>query len=149
MKIKNGFLIILFLILVGCASGKKQLLPTNNKGGYFIKEQKTTSKEASNVLKISGRVYDVKTGNPISNAQLILGCYKTITSDNGEFLFKISTIHNVIPTFIETNFIGYKSIMTDIINTSNTNRIQIDFYLEEDSRPLGDCLGTINLKQID
>lgn len=144
---KNKFVLILLIsLIVGCASGKKQLLPTNNKGGYFIKEHKTTSNDISNVLKISGRVYDVKTGNPISNAQLTLGCNKTTTSDNGEFSFKISSISNTIPTFIETNSIGYKSILTDFINTGNTNEILINFYLEEDNRPLINCEGVIKPK---
>jgi hypothetical protein len=147
MKKTKIVLMLLIILTAGCASTSKQLLPTNNKGGYSIKYNR--SKDKLDFLYISGKVLDVKTSKPLSDVRLLLGCYKTITSDNGEFLFKISTIHNVIPTFIETNFIGYKSIMTDIINTTNTNRIQIDFYLEEDSRPLGDCLGTINLKQID
>ena len=141
MKKNKIVLMLLIILIVGCASRKKQLLPTNNKGRYFIKEQKTTSNEAPNELKISGKVYDVKTGKPISNAQLTLICYKTITSDNGEFSFKINTVSKYNSIFIETNFIGYKSILTNIINTNNKNDIQIDFYLEEDNRPLINCEG--------
>ena len=146
MKKTKIVLMLLIILTAGCASGKKQFLSTNNKGGYSINEHKTTSNDASNESKISGKVFDVRTGNPISNAQLTLGCYKTTTSDKGEFSFIINNIPNYNSFFIETNFIGYKSILTDIINTTNKNGIQIDFYLEEDNRPLINCEGFLKSK---
>ncbi len=136
---------LLIILIAGCTSARKQLLPTNNKGGYFIRYNKTTSNNITNILKISGRVFDVRTRKTISNTQLLLGCYKTITSENGEFTFRINP-SNYNSIFIETNFIGYKSILTDFINTTNTNEIQIDFYLEEDDRPLINCEGMIKRK---
>lgn len=149
MKIKNHILILLILIIVGCATEKSQLLPTNNKGGYLINYIQNRSKVKSDFVFVSGKILDVKTKKPLSDVKLVLGCYKTTSSDNGEFSFKISAIPSAIPTFIETNSIGYKTILTDSINTSNMKEIVINFYLEEDSRPLGDCLGTIIQKQID
>lgn len=146
MRKYNFVLILLITLIAGCASEKKQLLPTNNKGGYFIKSHKTTSNDVSNILKISGRVFDVKTGNLISNAQLTLGCYKTTTSDKGEFSFRIDNVPNYNSIYIEANFIGYKSILTDFINTTNIEEIQIDFYLVQDDRPLINCEGIIKPK---
>ncbi len=141
MKKTKIVLMLLITLTAGCASTSKQLLPTNNKGGYSIKYNR--SKDKSDFLYISGKVLDVKTSKPLSDVRLVLGCYKTITSDNGEFLFRIKNIPSLYPNpiFIETNFIGYKSILTDIINTSNTSEIKIDFYLEEDDRPLINCEG--------
>lgn len=144
---KNKIVLMLLIILTaGCASTSKHLLPTNNKGGYLINYYQNRLKDKSDFLYISGKVLDVKTSKPISDVQLILGCYKTITSENGEFHFSINNVPNNNSIFIETNFIGYKSILTDFINTTNTNEIQINFYLEEDTRPLINCEGIINTK---
>ena len=142
---KNKFILALLtmFMIAGCGSLGDQLVSTNNKGGYFIKYIQNRSKVKSDFAHISGKILDVKTNKPISNVKLVLGCYKTTTSDKGEFLFKISSIPNTIPVFIETNSIGYKSILTDSINTTNIKEIVINFYLEEDSRPLINCEGKI------
>jgi hypothetical protein len=141
-KIKNYNLIltIFFVALNGCSSLKKELILTQNKGGYTVKVVKTNSKTNTNNLKITGKVFDLANGNTLSNAELHIGCYKIKTSSQGEYTFETTNFNNNL-FYMEAIFIGYKTIQTDFINLTNKNEIHIDFFLSEDDRPLINCEG--------
>lgn len=121
------------LILSGCSSFKKELIPTYNKGGYKINIIKT--KTNSDEVIIKGKVFDLETGIPISDAQVTLGSIKTKTSSQGEYSFKTknSTYNHY---FIEVIYFSYKSILTNYLDLTDKNEIKIDFYLVPDDRPL-------------
>lgn len=139
MKKIRFILCFLTLSFAGCNTLQNNLFPTYNNGGYIIK--KTNSKTLSKSLIISGKVFDKETKEPLANAQVSIDCHKIITSKIGEYRY--STQNSKENLFLETLFIGYKTVLTNFINTNNTSEIQIDFYLVQDDRPLEDCLGTI------
>lgn len=142
---KHIFILLIFsylFALIGCSSINNELIPTYNKGGYKIKIIKSAIKSDEVIIK--GKVFDVDTGIPISDAHVILGCIKIKTSSQGEYSFKTknSTYKNY---FIEVIYIGYKSIITNYIDLTDQKERKIDFYLVPDDRPLINCEG-VNYK---
>jgi hypothetical protein len=140
---KHIYILLLFtylLVLGGCSSIKKDLIPTSNKGGYKVNIIKEKSKINSDEVNIIGKVFDVKTGNPISNAELTIGCLKIQSSSQGEYSFKTENPKDDY-FFIKVISVGYKTIETDFIDLTNKNQIKIDFYLAEDDRPFTNCEG--------
>lgn len=140
---KHLFILLLcacFLIMGSCSTIKTALIPTSNKGGYTINFINQKSNNNSDEVIISGKVYDVRTGNIISNAILTSGCLKIEASSNGEYSFqgKKSTYGCF---FIKSLSYGYKTIETNFIDMNNTNEINIDFYLTQDDRPIINCEG--------
>ncbi|MFV5687488.1 hypothetical protein ACM55M_02545 [Flavobacterium sp. ZT3R25] len=117
---------------------EKILIPTYNKGGYKIKIIEINSKTNPINLKITGKVFDATNGKILSNAQLVIGCFKIQNSSQGEYTFKTNNLKNDF-FYIEAIFTGYKTIQTDFIDLTNKNEIQIDFYLAEDDRPFINC----------
>lgn len=131
-------LFIYLLVLGGCSSFKKGLIPTANAGGYKVEVIKKKPKINSGELTIKGTVFDVKTGNPISYAILKIGCFEIYTSSLGEYSYKTKNFKYDY-FFIEVNSVGYKTIVTNFLDLTNKNEVKIDFYLAEEDRPLIDC----------
>lgn len=92
-------------------------------------------------LQITGKVYDIKNNEPLSNVRLSIGCIKIQNSSNGEYSFVIKSNLKDNLLFIEAISIGYKTIQTSLINIVDKNEINIDFYLSEDDRPFINCEG--------
>lgn len=136
---KVQFSIYVFM-MISCTSLKHDIIPTYNKGGYKINTFKNDTNRSFDDIYIYGRVLDVLSKKPISNAQLTFGCLKTQTSSNGEYSFKGKGSNNT-NSYIETLSIGYRMIETEFLNFSNNNTINIDFFLMEDDRPLINCEG--------
>lgn len=142
---KQNYILVFFtylFVLSGCSCVKNEIIPTYNKGGYKINIIK--SKINSDEVIIKGKVFDVETGIPISDAQVTLGCIKIKTSSQGEYSFKTknSTYDHY---FIEVIYFGYKSILTNYLDLTDKNERIIDFYLVQDDRPLINCEG-VNYK---
>lgn len=131
---KKVYLLLFSVLICGCTSVKKELIPTNNKGGYILTLSENNQK--GKVL-ISGKVVDVKTNEPLSNTQLFIGCAKTITSKNGEYSFKVNK--SEVKQYIEVSTIGYKKIKTNFLKLNDKTNLKIDFFLEEDDSLLIDC----------
>lgn len=144
MKKHISLLLILacLLVLSGCYSLKNDLIPTYNSGGYKIINSKEKSTKNSNELTISGKVYDIKTGKLLNNATVLAPCIRIQVSSKGEYAIKTknSTYSNY---FIEVVSLGYKTIQTNFIDLKNKKEINIDFYLNEDDRPLINCEGGV------
>lgn len=132
------FFTYLFLI-ISCSTIKNELIPTNNIGGYKI-ELKNNSNIDSTEIHFFGKVIDVATEKPISNAQLTFGCLKYETSSNGEYSFRIKYSDDST-LYLKAITIGYKTIETKFLSFTNNNSIKINFYLAEDDRPFINCGG--------
>lgn len=150
-KFKFIVLVFVFLFLmVGYSFAQVKLIPTNNKGGYTvafgdgqIKNKEETVdvfiRDGSSVT-IRGHVYDVKTGEPLSHALLIDGCYKFLTTDEGEYSFRTRNLEG--DSFnMEAAAMFYRSVDTNYINIYNKKEVIIDFYLVMDDRPFSECSG--------
>jgi hypothetical protein len=140
MKKYNYILLFItyLFVLGGCSSIKKKLIPTYNKGGYKVNTIKAKAKINSEEVTISGKVFDVETGLPISPVQLTFGCSKIQASSKGEYSFKTKNFKDDY-FFIEVISVGYKTIVTNFLDLTNKNEVKIDFYLAEDDRPIIDC----------
>ena len=137
----NKFIIILSikLILFGCSSIEKKIIPTYNKGGYSINIIEMNSNNDLTDIYIYGQVFDIKNEKPLSNVQLTFGCYKFKTLSSGKYSFKVKH-QNESVSCIKAISIGYKTVETDFINF-NKNSININFFLTEDDRPFIHCGG--------
>ena len=127
----------LVLICCSCSSIKNGLIPTNNKGGYKIVYLDKNIEIDSDKIHVFGKVVDIKTNTPLSHSQILIGCLKFETTVNGEFSFKINKTD--IKQHLEISSIGYKKIVTEFLNLKDKNSLKIDFFLEEDDRPMIDC----------
>ena len=144
---KHNYILLFFTCLVvlgGCSSFKKELISTNNKGGYKVYTIKSKAKINSEDVTIFGEVFDVETGLPISPVQLTFGCSKIQASSKGEYSFKTKNFKDDY-FFIEVISVGYKTIVTNFLDLTNKNEVKIDFYLVQDDRPLINCEG-VNYK---
>lgn len=137
---KHFINVILILIIVSCTSVKDSLIPTNNKGGYKINFFENSSTIKPKEINIYGSVVDVSNNNPINNVELTIGCYKSLTSSNGKYSFKIKGSGNT-NNYVKAISIGYKTIETNFFNFHNKDSINIDLFLVEDDRPLINCEG--------
>ncbi|WP_127337712.1 hypothetical protein [Flavobacterium cupreum] len=154
MKKYNCILLICicFLFFNGCVAVKSNLNPTNNKGGYKVAVIKKKIKQNPNELMIKGRVFDVKTGSTLnSETRLDIACSKIPASSKGEYTYKLTVVErNKFKLskedyfFIEAISLGYKTIRTDYLEFDDVNEVQIDFYLEEEDRPLINCEGVLD-----
>lgn len=141
---KKYFIILLFvciLVIAGCSSAKDRLLPTYNNGGYVI-ETINSNSDSSNMVTISGRIFDIKTKKPIINfpsLTLKYGCNEAQVSNQGTFSFKVDNSKR--DDYFNIRAVGfmYYTIETNFIDTYNKNEIKIDFYLAEYDRPFLDC----------
>ncbi|TEB41399.1 hypothetical protein D0809_25720, partial [Flavobacterium circumlabens] len=79
--------IISIFILNGCST-KKQLMSTNNEGGYTINFGVGKLKKDDEDVIIRGHVFDLKTGKLLSNAKLKTGCFEFRTTSDGEYSFR-------------------------------------------------------------
>jgi hypothetical protein len=136
-NILSIILLVFVLIMSGCSSTKNKLISTANKGGYKVHVNKTKTNYSDEVI-IKGRVFDLNTGIPISDAQVTLGCNKIQTSSLGEYSFKTKN-SSYSHYFLEVIYFSYKPILTDYLDLTNINEVKIDFYLAKDDRPLIDC----------
>ena len=145
MKKINHILVLFISVVVlgGCSTVKNELIPTYNNGGYKVKIIKTESKTNPDEVIIKGTVFDVKTGRPLDYPTFLkIGCYDIYTSSKGEYSYKAKNFKYDY-FFIEVTSVGYKKILTDYLDLTNKNEIQIDFYLARDDRPILECpLGT-------
>lgn len=135
------FLIIILMtsISLSCTSIKTSLLKTNNQGGYKIgstsnEQYKLTEK----TILVYGKVYDIKTNKPMAGAKIKVGCREYNTNLTGDYSFKLKKSNKF---YLSSNFIGYKNIETILFEDYNKSTLQIDFFLEEDNRPLFNCEG--------
>ncbi|QSB26760.1 hypothetical protein [Flavobacterium sp. CLA17] len=153
MKKNNYSLSLAFLfILGGCSMFKNELISTSNKRGYKIAVIKENSKQNRNELMIKGRVFDVKTGSVLnSETRLDIVCFKILASSEGEYTYKLTVVEgDKIKLskedyfFIEAISLGYKTIRTDYLEFDDVNEVQIDFYLEQEDRPLINCEGVLD-----
>lgn len=134
MKYYKTIVIMFFLMLINsCSSIKKELIPTNNKGGYKIMLLKNNKKE----ILISGKVIDVVSRKPLSSVQVFIGCTKTITSTEGNYSLKVSI--SDVKQYVEASTVGYKKVKTNFLNLNSKTNFKIDFFLEEDDSLLIDC----------
>ncbi len=134
------FFTFLFLF-ISCSAAKNELIPTDNSGGYKI-ESKNNSNVPSGLINVFGKVIDIKTKKPISHTQLIIGCTKANTIENGKYSIIINDTEDLY-VFLKAISVGYKTIETKFLNFTNNNFIKIDFYLVEDDRPFINCEGEI------
>ncbi|RMZ51631.1 hypothetical protein EB822_01495 [Flavobacteriaceae bacterium PRS1] len=128
-------------LLISCSTIKNELIPTDNIGGYKI-ELKQNSNIEPIEIHIFGKVIDVKTKEPISHTQLILGCFKAQTSGDGEYSFIFKSTKDTM-LYLKAISVGYKTIETKFLNFTNNNYVKIDFYLTEDDRPIINCEGVV------
>jgi hypothetical protein len=141
-------LTVCFFVLAGCSSFKRKL-PTNNKGRYMVTVGKDRSKgenetinfrgQVFDVVTIRGHVFDLKTRKPLRYAVASTGCFKFITTADGEYSFKT---RNLEGKSFQMNLAAmyYHTIETEFINIYNKKEIIIDFYLAEDTRSYPDCV---------
>lgn len=134
---RNSLLITFSAIIFSCSAAKEQLIKTNNQGGYKVKVLDNELESKTEKLKIFGQVVDLETKEPLINSQLIIGCEKIVTSSEGKYAIDISKLGPQF--FIEISSIGYKKIITDFFDVQKPSAIQINFFLEEDDRPLINC----------
>lgn len=141
-------LFVCLFIFAGCSSLKRKL-PTNNKGRYMVTVDKNRSKgknetvnfrgQVFDVVTIRGHVFDLKTRKPLRYAVAKEGCFKFITTADGEYSFKTRNLEG--KSFqMELAAMYYHTIETDFIDIYNKKEIIIDFYLAEDTRSFPDCV---------
>ncbi|QOG01888.1 hypothetical protein [Flavobacterium sp. MDT1-60] len=139
-------LIVCLFVLAGCSSLKRKL-PTNNKGRYMVIVGKNRSKcenetvnfrgQVFDVVTIRGHVFDLKTRKPLQYAVAEAGCFKFLTTADGEYSFKTRNLEG--KSFqIDLAAMYYHTIETDFIDIHNKKEIIIDFYLAEDTRSFPD-----------
>lgn len=143
-------LLISVLVLVGCSSVKKKLIPTNNDGGYTItiskgkfkikEETIEMLKSAEGSVTIRGHVFDMKTREPLSNVRLKTGCFEFRTTSLGEYSFRTRNLEGN-SFFMEVFALAYRAVETKYINIHNKNEVIIDFYLVQDEKPIIECVG--------
>lgn len=105
---------------------------TNNDGYYTLKLENFQG-------NIYGRVLDLEQHKPLEKATVSMGCYKAFTDSDGRFKFSIEPKKNFL-LYLNCNSIGFIPIETKIIEFSK-NSIEINFYLQEDKRPIINCEG--------
>ncbi|SHM49584.1 carboxypeptidase-like regulatory domain-containing protein [Flavobacterium chilense] len=148
-KSKSTLLIIICISIMSSCSSFRRKLGTNNKGRYIVTVGKNRSKgenetfnfrgQVFDVVTIRGHVFDLKTRKPLRYAVATAGCFKFITTDNGEYSFKTRNIEG--KSFqMDLAAMYYHTIETDFIDIYNKKEIIIDFYLAEDSRSFPDCV---------
>ena len=129
IRITLGY--VLILILASCSSIDKSLIPSYNKGGYRIS---IANFETGN---LTGRIVDVENGEPLSNSEIMIGCFKVITSFDGIYSIKTKDLSSTF--YIKAQSIGYKTVETEFFKLNKEDGMRIDFYLVEDDRPLINC----------
>ena len=143
-------LVFLCLLMGGCSLAQTKLIPTNNKGGYTVSMGKAELNNKSETVDflikdgtsvtIRGRVFDVKTRKPLSNAQLTDGCFKFFTTEQGEYSFRTRNMEGN-SFYLQAVVYPYLAVETDYIDIHNKKEVIVDFYLMMDERPLFDCSG--------
>lgn len=144
---RNGNCYILLIsfafVLVGCSSIKKDLIPTNNAGGYKVLVVQKQDKINPDRLIIKGRVLDAKTGKPLQIAVLKIGCSTIKASIKGEYLYETTkSVYKYF--FIEAICYSYKSVDAKYLDIQDKDELQIDFYLAEYDNPILNCEGCLN-----
>ncbi len=124
----------LALILVFSCNGypQEELNPTRNKGGYTFSKM-----EVEEDLQVSGFVLDLETKEPLTEAFIVDGCFKTKTDSTGHYAMSFK--NSDMDLYLKCSFIGYYPIETKDFNLKNS-ALEIDFYLSPDDRPLIDCM---------
>ena len=113
---------------------------TNNRGGYKLKVLDNKENIELEDINISGQVVDLETNEPLPYTEITIGCNKIKTSSDGKYTIKVERGQHF---YLKASSIGYRIIETDFLNFKKKNSIQIDFFLEEDKRPLINCEGNI------
>lgn len=141
-RLKFIFPIILTGLIFSCYPTKDKLLSTDNNGGYKLSYlDKTALIEAEeDEIIVFGKVMDLRSNEPLTNSELIIGCNKFITTSDGKYHFKIKKSKYL---YLKASSIGYKNIETRFLDFNQKNSIKIVFFLEEDDRPLINCEGNI------
>lgn len=138
-KYKSILLIIgCALIFVGCSTFKRKFR-TNNKGIYTVTFGQHESKSEDETVTIRGHVYDMKTGKPLQFAVASAGCFKFLTTIEGEYSFRTRNLKSKSFNMALSAF-PYHAVETDFIDIYNRKEIIIDFYLDTDERPMFDCI---------
>ncbi|SDS63742.1 carboxypeptidase-like regulatory domain-containing protein [Gramella sp. MAR_2010_147] len=113
---------------------------TDNKGGYIFHLLDNDEYNENGKVEVFGQVVDIETKKPLSNSELIIGCKKVITSTTGKYSIIIEKDQLF---YVQVSSIGYKKVETDFIKFQNQNSINLDFFLDEDDKPLINCEGNI------
>jgi len=141
-EMKKVILLLTTLFVFSCSSIKRELIPTNNKGGYILTQSENNSENNQKEVLIYGKIVDIKTNEPLSKTQILIGCIKAEASISGEYSVKI--IKSDIKQYIEVSTVGYKKIKTNFLKLKDETNLKIDFFIEEDDSLLIDCIGVIN-----
>jgi len=113
IEMKNILKVLIITICCSCSSLDKELLPTNNKGGYRVIQIKK-AKPKDKVL-VDGVVLDIISKKPIIGAIVKIGCFESVTDSKGEYSFYLNPqIEEKM--FLKVITIGYRSIETDFFN---------------------------------
>lgn len=140
-EIMRHIILIFLCLLTSCSSSKEKLINTDNKGGYSLMIlDKNEDFQSDDEVIIIGKVVDLVTNDPLVNSELTIGCNKFYTSSDGKYSLKVKKGETL---YIKTSSIGYKKIETSFLNLKQKKSIKIDFFLEEDDRPLINCEGKI------
>lgn len=148
---KYKFIVLVFVFMffmMEYSFAQTKLIPTNNKGGYtvtFGEGQIKNKQETVDFLirdgksvTIKGHVYDVKAGEPLSNGVLVVGCFKFLTTDEGEYSFRTRNLEGDW-FYMEVAAMLYRSVDTGCINIYDKKEVMIDFYLAMNDRPFSEC----------
>ncbi|SHM49550.1 hypothetical protein [Flavobacterium chilense] len=103
-------------ILAGCSSFKRKF-PTYNKGAYTVTLGQYESKSEDDMVTIRGHVFDMKTGKSLHYAVASAGCFKFLTTDEGEYSFKTRNL--------KTNFSTWSCLLFPIIQLRRISLISI------------------------
>lgn len=133
--------LISIFTIIGCVTKSSVLIPTNNIGGYTIEFKENKNLKG---LYIHGKVLDVRTKKALP-AKITIGCSEADTSKEGYYFFEFPPVlspedrFNLEGNFFEAYSLGYRIVETRPISFYQKDTLNINFYLEEDLRPLIQC----------
>ena len=137
MKYFKIYLLLVLVLGFSCVTTKNAMSPTNNLGGYIKTNVVKKLNQNSNEVVVFGKIVNVKTKKPLVNSRVYIGCVKVETNELGQYKFKFNK--SIKKQTVSVSSIGYKKVETLFFDFDVDNLYKIDFFLEEDNRPLLDC----------
>ncbi|WP_420385047.1 hypothetical protein [Roseivirga sp.] len=114
------------------------LIPTDNNGGYQLKEYNLNRGESSDSIIIFGSVNSIISKKPLPASFVKWGCLTEITDGSGNF--KISISRNIdVPLRLSASSMLYQEIITREINIKDYDSLRIDFHLDLSRKSFPDC----------
>ncbi len=131
---------IIALLVQGCFNIQPTLTPTYNDGGYNFNKFNSENLLKQDSIIVSGKVISLNKADTNFFATVQLGCNKANTVNSvGNYKLKLRpSDYKFQLTAIS---LGYLIVETKPFATIAGDSIIVNFYLEEDKRPLINCEG--------